>query len=185
VVDGLPMRRHVGSRFGPVCTAKQSTSDEYPMSEMTDQIFAATTRIVSAWTAAHAVAPNALAGLIRDVHQALASLEPPRSGGQPEKPELAQSRWVVLAAVDVRKSVFADHLVCLEDGKTFKTLTRHLGETHGMTPEQYRAKWDLPESYPMIAPEYAQRRSALSKQIGLGRRVEPPTPVNRGRDLTE
>jgi predicted transcriptional regulator len=67
-------------------------------------------------------------------------------------------------------SVFADHLVCLEDGKAFKTLRRHLGEMHGMTPQQYREKWDLPTNYPMIAPEYAQRRSTFSKQIGLGRR---------------
>jgi predicted transcriptional regulator len=59
---------------------------------------------------------------------------------------------VVPAAIDIRKAVFSDHLVCLEDGKTFKTLTRYLGETHGMTPERYRAKWDLPESYRLITP---------------------------------
>jgi predicted transcriptional regulator len=75
----------------------------------------------------------------------------------------------VQPAVDVRKSVFADHLICLEDGKAFKTLKRHLGEAHGMTPERYRAKWDLPESYPMIAPEYAKRRSVLSGQIRRGK----------------
>jgi predicted transcriptional regulator len=66
--------------------------------------------------------------------------------------------------------VFADHLVCLEDGKRFKTLSRHLNELHGMTPEQYRAKWDLPGNYPMIAPTYSKVRSKLSKAMGLGKR---------------
>jgi predicted transcriptional regulator len=66
--------------------------------------------------------------------------------------------------------VFSDRLVCLEDGKTFKTLTRHLGEIHRMTPAQYRTKWDLPESSPMIAPEYAKLRSRLSREIDHGKR---------------
>ena len=78
-------------------------------------------------------------------------------------------------AVPVKRSVFPDHLVCLEDGKKLKILKRHLMTVYGLTPEQYRDKWGLPPSYPMVAPDYAARRSALAKQIGLGRkRVAKP-----------
>jgi predicted transcriptional regulator len=135
------------------------------MTEIADRLLTATTRIVTAWLDANAIAPNALPGLIRDVHRSLTGLEPDRAGGEPEDVRLARPRPMPRPAVDIRKSVFAGHLVCLEDGKTFKTLTRHLGETHRMTPAQYRAKWDLPESYPMIAPDYAKLRSKLSSQI--------------------
>ena len=68
--------------------------------------------------------------------------------------------------------MFPDYIVCLEDGKKLKMLKRHLQSTFGMTPADYRAKWDLPPDYPMVAPNYAQKRSALAKQIGLGRRDE-------------
>ena len=71
-------------------------------------------------------------------------------------------------AVSIRKSVTPDYLICLEDGKRFKSLRRHLGAL-GMTPEQYRVKWDLPSTYPMVAPNYAAQRSAMAKKIGLGR----------------
>ncbi len=71
-------------------------------------------------------------------------------------------------AVPVRKSVFPDYIVCLEDGKRLKMLKRHLSTSYNMTPEQYRAKWGLDGSYPMVAPNYAERRSELAKQIGLG-----------------
>jgi predicted transcriptional regulator len=141
------------------------------MREDTDRTLVATTRIVTAWLAANVIAPHALPALIRDIHRSLIGLEPARSEGGPEKPDLAQSRSVMPAATDIRKSVFPEHIVCLEDGKAFKTLTRHLGEIHGMTPEQYRTRWDLPESYPMIAPEYAKRRSKLSSQIRRRKRV--------------
>jgi predicted transcriptional regulator len=140
------------------------------VTDIADRILIATTQIVTAWLDANAVAPNALPGLIRDIHRSLTGLEPDRAGGEPEDVRPAKPRQVIRAAVDIRKSVFAGHLVCLEDGKTFKTLTRHLGEIHRMTPAQYRAKWDLPESYPMIAPDYAKLRSKLSKEIGLGKR---------------
>lgn len=76
-------------------------------------------------------------------------------------------------AVSIRKSVTPDYLICLEDGKQFKSLRRHLA-TLGMTPEQYRAKWDLPSNYPMVAPNYAAQRSSLAKSIGLGRSRSKP-----------
>jgi predicted transcriptional regulator len=83
--------------------------------------------------------------------------------------------------VDVKKSVFPDHIICLECGASMKMLKRHLATDHGMTPDEYRAKWDLPFSYPMVAPEYAATRSQLAKDSGLGRKVEatPPPPPNK------
>jgi len=79
-------------------------------------------------------------------------------------------------AVPVKKSVFPDFIVCLEDGKKLKMLKRHLQTTYEMTPNDYRAKWGLPRDYPMVAPNYASTRSSLAKQIGLGRKAaEPPT----------
>ncbi len=78
----------------------------------------------------------------------------------------------------IKKSVFPGYLVCLEDGKKLKMLKRHLQSSYGMTPEDYRAKWGLPSNYPMVAPDYAEHRSALAKQIGLGRTpVEAPAEV--------
>lgn len=83
-------------------------------------------------------------------------------------------------AVTVRSSVKPDHIVCLEDGKKFKTLKRHLRSDHDMTPEEYRAKWGLSRDYPMVAPNYAEHRSAMAKMIGLGRK-KGESPKRRGR----
>jgi predicted transcriptional regulator len=86
-------------------------------------------------------------------------------------------------AVPIRRSVTAEYIVCLEDGKKLKMLKRHLRATYCMTPEEYRAKWSLPADYPMVAPTYAEQRSAFAKAIGLSRsRPEPePAPVRRRR----
>jgi predicted transcriptional regulator len=115
--------------------------------------------IVSAHVAHNAVTPEALPGVIRSVYTTLSSLgtEPPTV----EQPE---------PAVPIKKSVFPDHIICLEDGKKLQTLKRHLNTSHGMTAEQYRARWSLPRDYPMVAPKYAARRSAAAKEIGLGRK---------------
>jgi predicted transcriptional regulator len=139
------------------------------MPETEARILTLTTQVAAAYVGANAVEARAVAGLVLLSQRSLTNLDPGRVV-KPAKPALPALRPTGQPAVDVRKSVFADHLVCPEDGRAFKTLTRHLGETHGMTPEQYRAKWDLPRSYPMIAPEYARRRSALSKQSVRGRR---------------
>ena len=146
------------------------------MTDNVDPVLLATTRIVSAWLGAHDVATATIPSLIRDVHESLTTPEPERPSAPRMKAVKAprapgpKHRPTDQPAVDIRKSVFADHLICLEDGKTFKTLTRHLNESHGMTPEQYRAKWDLPETYPMTAPDYSAVRSNLSKANGLGKR---------------
>ncbi|GLS32501.1 ROS/MUCR transcriptional regulator protein [Mesorhizobium albiziae] len=80
-----------------------------------------------------------------------------------------------------KRSVQNDHIICLEDGKKFKSLKRHLTTHHGLTPDAYRAKWKLSFDYPMVAPAYAAARSTLAKKIGLGRKAEAPKPVKSGR----
>lgn len=144
------------------------------MLPMSDSILLATTQIVTAWLNSHEVATSMLPELIVDVHQALAGTEPDR----PAAPRMMSAVQKAQAkppapgrpAVDIRKSVFPDRLICLEDGKPFKTLARHLNETHGMTPEEYRSKWGLPTSYPMMAPDYSALRSKLSSDINHGKR---------------
>jgi predicted transcriptional regulator len=114
--------------------------------------------IVAAYVVHNSVPASALPELIQTVHDALTKL-----GTVPAVPEVQTQT----PAVSIRKSVTPDYLVCLDDGKKFKSLKKHLGSL-GMTPDQYRSKWGLPQSYPMVAPNYAAARSALAKQIGLG-----------------
>lgn len=119
-----------------------------------------TAEIVSAHASNNKVAPAELTEVIKDVFGTLAELG--ESGVPPEAPT---------PAVPVKKSITPDHIVCLEDGKKLKMLKRHLNTAYGMTPEQYRERWGLPADYPMVAPNYAKRRSSLAKKIGLGRKV--------------
>jgi predicted transcriptional regulator len=88
-----------------------------------------------------------------------------RGGTAPAEPEKD-----LVPAVSIKKSVQPDYIICLEDGKRFKSLKRHIGTHYGLTPEDYRRKWSLPRDYPMVAPNYASQRSALAKQMGLGRK---------------
>lgn len=120
-----------------------------------------TAEIVASHVANNSVAVADLPTLIGNVHAALAGL-----GSAVE----AAPVEVQKPAVSVRASVKPDTLICLEDGKKFKTLKRHLRVDHGMTPEAYRAKWNLPADYPMVAPDYAETRRAMAKKIGLGRK---------------
>ena len=115
--------------------------------------------IVSAYVAHNPVPVADLPKLIEKVHSVL--LEIDTSSGTEEKPELKP-------AVSIRKSVTEDHIVCLEDGKKFKSLKRHLRTRYDMSPEQYREKWGLPSDYPMVAPNYARQRSELARKMGLG-----------------
>ncbi|HEY0271266.1 MAG TPA: MucR family transcriptional regulator [Sphingomonas sp.] len=119
-----------------------------------------TADIVSAHVGNNDIAVTDVPGLIREVHAALASL-----GEPPVTPEVRQE-----PAVPVRSSIKPDYLVCLEDGKKLKMLKRHLMTHYQLTPEQYRQKWNLPHDYPMVAPNYAEQRRSLAKQIGLGTR---------------
>jgi predicted transcriptional regulator len=140
------------------------------MTESADRFLAATTRIVTAWLAANSVASTALPGLIRDIHRTLTGLEPDHAREEPKEVRSAKPQPGPRAAVEARKSVFADHLICLEEGKHVTMLKRHLNTAHGLTPELYRAKWGLPATYPMVAPNYATVRSGLAKAAGLGKR---------------
>ncbi len=116
-----------------------------------------TAQIVSAHVSHNSVTPDALPALIQDVYRTLAGVG--REPAQPDKPQ---------PAVPVKKSIFPDFLVCLEDGKKLKMLKRHLKTAYGLTPDQYRERWNLPPDYPMVAPNYADHRSTLAKKIGLG-----------------
>ncbi len=124
-------------------------------------LVALTAQITTAHCANNTVEADALPGLIRQIYQALASVDEPAASA--EKP---------VPAVPVKRSVFPDYIVCLEDGKKLTMLKRHLRSAYNLSPADYRAKWDLPHDYPMVAPNYTERRSVLSRQIGLGRRSE-------------
>ena len=136
-----------------------------------------TARIVSAYAGNATLSPTELTDVIGSVSRALAQLS--ATTVEPEPKELSP-------AVPVKKSVTADFIVCLEDGKKLKMLKRHLMSTYGMTPVEYRTKWGLPRDYPMVAPNYAATRSQLAKKIGLGKSpAKPATPAKpaarRGR----
>jgi predicted transcriptional regulator len=118
-----------------------------------------TASIVSAYVSNNSVQAGDLPGLINQVHSALSRV----SSGQSDMPSEP-----LKPAVSVKKSITPEHIVCLEDGKKFKSLKRHLRTQYNMTPEQYREKWSLPPDYPMVAPNYAAARSQLAKQMGLG-----------------
>jgi predicted transcriptional regulator len=118
-----------------------------------------TANIVSAYVSNNSVAAGDIPALINQVHAALMRV----SNGQGES-----SAEPLKPAVTVKKSITPEHIVCLEDGKKFKSLKRHLRTQYNMTPEQYREKWGLPPDYPMVAPNYAAARSQLAKQMGLG-----------------
>lgn len=124
-----------------------------------------TAQIVAAHVANNNVPMTGLPDLIQQVYAALSQIG--------AEPAIAPRR---LPAVPIRKSIFPDYLVCLDDGKKLKMLKRHLKTVYGLTPEQYREKWSLPPDYPMVAPNYAEHRSRLAKEIGLGRKQDIVLP---------
>lgn len=128
--------------------------------------------IVAAFVSHNSLPVAELPGLIASVDAALRKL----SGAQPSSPPTNKPE----PAISVRKSVTPDFLVCLDDGKMFKSLRRHLAKL-GLTPEEYRAKWDLPVDYPMVAPNYAAQRSAMARKMGLGQARKKPAPNGGGR----
>jgi predicted transcriptional regulator len=118
-----------------------------------------TSEIVSAHVSHNSVSTSDLPQLIEDVFRTLSTV------GEREEP-----KEKVLPAVSVKRSIQQDYIICLEDGKKLKMLKRHLKTAYDMTPDEYREKWDLPANYPMVAPNYAEHRSNLAKNIGLGTR---------------
>ena len=144
-------------------------TDPTPSPAPAAQILRMAADIVAAYVSHNTLPPAQIPDLIRTVHAALAGMDAPTPAAPTD----------LVPAVPVKKSVFADYIVCLEDGKRLKMLKRHLRTAYGMTPEQYRARWNLAPEYPMVAPNYAAQRSAFAKRIGLGhtpgaRRGRPP-----------
>jgi predicted transcriptional regulator len=120
-----------------------------------------TVEIVAAFVSGNALDAADLPSLITTVHGSLKSL-----GAAAAEPVAIKE---LIPAVPAKRSVFPDFIVCLEDGKRFKSLKRHLRSSYNMSPDEYRTKWGLPSDYPMVAPNYAAARSDLAKKIGLGR----------------
>jgi predicted transcriptional regulator len=128
------------------------------MDEKTE-VIEMTADIVSAYVGNNSVSAADLPVLIQSVHRALAGISTGADTAEPAPKE---------PAVPIKRSITPDYLVCLEDGRKFKSLKRHLRTKYNMSPEDYRAKWGLPKDYPMVAPNYAKARSDLAKQMGLG-----------------
>jgi predicted transcriptional regulator len=149
----------------------RATQDQKIMSEsvMSPNFIELTADIASAYVSNNSVRTAELPALLASIHAALTQT----TQGRQEEPQAE-----LVPAVPVRKSVTPDAIICLDDGKKFKSLKRHLRTTYGMTPEQYRAKWNLPHDYPMVAPSYAKARSELAKTMGLGQqRSKSAAPV--------
>lgn len=143
------------------------------MTGQDDRYVGITADIVAAYVSSNAVPAGGLTGLIAAVHSSLRSLaEGKAAASAPQKP-----------AVPIKASVTPDFIICLEDGKKLKSLRRHLRMRYGLSPEQYRAKWGLPATYPMVAPNYGAYRSQLAKSTGLGRK--PGATAARGREVVQ
>jgi predicted transcriptional regulator len=144
------------------------------MSENNEELVGLSAMIVAAYVAHNNVTRGDLVGLIESTHTALGRL-----GVEPAAEPL-------MPAVSIKKSITPDYLICLDDGKKFKSLKRHLRTQYDMTPEQYRTKWSLPPDYPMVAPAYAAARSVMAKSIGLGRKqAAAPVPPTKPKRATK
>ena len=143
-------------------------SNEHTERISREEMLRMTTDVVSAYVGNNATATNQLPDLIKTVHGSLNAL------GEAQVAEAAPK-----PAVPVRRSLTPEYLVCLEDGKKLKMLKRYLRTTYDMSPDDYRQKWGLPADYPMVAPNYAKRRSEFAKRIGLGRRGRGGQPEAR------
>ncbi|RWM12406.1 MAG: transcriptional regulator [Mesorhizobium sp.] len=133
------------------------------MPEEANNLIELTADIVSAYVQKNAVPVSGLPDLIASVNSALSNI------GQTALVEAPVQK----PAVNPKRSVFPDYIISLEDGQKYKSLKRHLATRHGMTPDEYRAKWGLAKDYPMVAPNYSATRSALAKSLGLGRKAAP------------
>lgn len=147
------------------------------MPENSKEMLSLSAMVVAAYVQNNNLPASDLPLLIANTHAALTELgKGPELEPVSEKPQ---------PAVSIRKSITADWLICLEDGKKFKSLRRHLRTSYNMSPEEYRAKWNLPHDYPMVAPSYAEARSAMAKNSGLGRkRIKVAVPESSGQAAT-
>lgn len=142
------------------------------MSESNEAIVDLVAGIVSAFVAHNSVPTSELPALIASTHAALAALGKEPAPALEEKP---------VPAISIKKSITPDFIICLEDGKKFKSLKRHLRTAYEMSPDEYRAKWNLPPDYPMVAPNYAEARSQLAKKMGLGSQRRKAAPKRRAK----
>ncbi|MBN9220235.1 MAG: MucR family transcriptional regulator [Mesorhizobium sp.] len=126
-----------------------------------DPIISVTADIVSSYVSNNPVPAAELPEFIGRIHASIKAISDGATNGGPDE---------IRFAVPVKKSVMPDFIICLEDGRRFKSLKRHIETNYGLTPDQYRKKWNLPPSYPMVAPNYSATRSRLAKSMGLGRK---------------
>lgn len=146
------------------------------MAEETENLIGLVADIVSAYVSNNSVPAGELPALIATTHAAITGLGSERPATVEEKPT---------PAVTIKKSITPDFLICLEDGKQFKSLKRHLRTAYNLSPDDYRTRWGLPADYPMVAPAYAETRSTLAKKMGMGqqrrkppRAAKPPKPAD-------
>ena len=137
-----------------------------------DSLVTLTSSIVSAYVSNNKISVSELPELIRSVYEGFSRAEQSATQGP--------SELSVRPSISIKKSITPDYLICMEDGTKLKMLKRHLRTHYGLTPQQYREKWGLPSDYPMVAPSYAEKRSILAKQIGLG--AKRGTAVGRSSD---
>jgi predicted transcriptional regulator len=143
----------------------ENMMQNYEMDDRNEMLLGLTTQLVSAYVSNNSVRSSELSSLIAEIYESLNNIGAP----------ITSIDAVVEApkpAIHPKKSVHHDYIICLEDGKHFKSLKRHLMAHYNMTPEQYRAKWNLEDDYPMVAPAYAEKRSELARTIGLGRKAK-------------
>jgi predicted transcriptional regulator len=152
--------RHATALLKRSCLSRRVTTVEDPSEPGLVEL---TARIVSAYVSNNAIVASDLPHLISETHAALS-----RATGNTMPVEREEQK----PKVPVKKSVMPDYIICLEDGKKFKSLKRHLRTHYNLSPEEYREKWGLPHDYPMVAPNYARARSDLAKKMGLGTRRE-------------
>ncbi|MEI9932122.1 MAG: MucR family transcriptional regulator [Rhizomicrobium sp.] len=138
--------------------------------QKSDDLLKLATEIVSAYVSNNTVTVGELNSVIKSVHATLGGL----AGSMTSEPQTTQK-----PAVAIKKSITAEYIVCLEDGKKLKMLKRYLRSRYNLSPEEYRSKWGLPADYPMVAPNYAAQRSEFAKKIGLGRSSTPPRKKGR------
>ena len=150
-------------RTEPEFGLREEAEDKRMDSAAPPELVTITATIVAAYVSNNSISSSELPGLIAETHAALS-----RAAGR----SVPQEREEAKPKVAVKKSVLPDFLICLEDGKKFKSLKRHLRTHYNLSPEEYREKWGLPPDYPMVAPNYASARSQLAKKMGLGTRRE-------------
>jgi predicted transcriptional regulator len=146
--------------------------EKAPLMEENANLLEMTADMFSAYVSNNTVSPDAVAALIGTIHSTMTQLSTGAVEPEPENKE---------PAVPIRKSITPDYLICLEDGRKFKSLKRHLRTKYDMSPEEYRAKWGLAKDYPMVAPNYAKARSDLAKQMGLGQGGRKPARAGRAK----